>query len=87
MFQYLGHRTSAVSFEVEERYRRFGFEIEDLGPGPGPAGQCRVLRHHTLGTRPFVGCIFTTAPISHPLIASLSFDRSPSVNDDSADEQ
>jgi len=69
VLQYLGYRTNAVSFEVDERYRRFGFEIEDS------PGRCRVLRHHTLGSRPFVGCVFTTATVSHPLIASLAFDQ------------
>lgn len=68
---YLGYRTNAVSFEVDDRYRRFGFEIEDT------PGRCRILRHHALGSRPFVGCIFTTAPVTHPLIASLALDQPP----------
>jgi len=68
LLQYLGFRTNAASFEVDERYRRFGFEIEET------PGRCRVLRHYALGTRPFVGCVFTSAPVSHSLIASLSFD-------------
>jgi len=58
---------NAVSYEVEERYRRCGFEIEDTA-----AGQCRVLRHHVLGSRPFVGSVFTSAPLTHPVIASLA---------------
>ena len=75
LLQYLGYRTNAVSFEVDERYRRFGFEIEEL------AGQCRVLRHHALGSRPFIGCVFTSAPVSHALIASLSLDHPLSHSD------
>ena len=85
VWQYLGYRTSAVSFEVDERYRRLGFEIED-----SVGGRCRVLRHHALGSRPFVGCVFTTAPVTHPLIASLSTDQqlaaSVSRDDDDDDE-
>jgi len=81
LLQYLGYRTSAVSFEVDDRYRRFGFEIEDAS-----VGRCRVLRHHTLGSRPFVGCLFTTAPTTHPLIASLSIAQ-PQHSDDDCDQQ
>jgi len=86
LLQYLGYRTNAVSFEVDERYRHFGFEIEDT-----PPGRCRVLRHHALGSRPFVGCVFTAAPVTHPLIASLALDqrvtRASSTSDDNDDTQ
>jgi len=81
LLQYLGYRTNAVSFEVDERYRRFGFEIEDT------PGRCRVLRHHALGSRPFVGCVFTSAPVSHPLIASLSSDHQGSSSSSSDDDE
>lgn len=80
-WQYLGYRTSAVSFEVDERYRRLGFEIED-----GAGGRCRVLLHHALGSQPFVGCVFTTAPLTHPLIASLSSEQQLPATDDDDDE-
>ena len=79
LLQYLGYRTNAVSFEVDERYRRFGFEIEDV------PGRCRVLRHHTLGSRPFVGCVFTNAPLTHPLLANLSSDHQESTSADNSE--
>ena len=86
MLQYLGYRTNAVSFEVDDRYRRFGFEIEDT------PGRCRILRHHALGSRPFVGCVFTTAPVTNPLVASLTVDQQPATltsdkNDNDGGEQ
>lgn len=49
--------TSASVFETDERYRRFGFMIEDLG-------HCKVATHHAWSPHVFVGCLFTNAPAS-----------------------
>lgn len=54
---FLGAYTNATMFETDERYRHFGFELEDLGC-------CKVIRHHTWGSKSFVGCLFTNAPVS-----------------------
>jgi hypothetical protein len=56
---YLGEYSHATMFETDERYRHLGFTIEDLGC-------CRVLRHHRWGTRAFVGCLLTDAPMDNP---------------------
>jgi len=66
---YLGAHTNAAVYEVDDRYRRFGFEFDDS------IASCRVLRHHALGTRPFVGCVFTSAPVGHPLVTYLAQGR------------
>ena len=51
-------------FETDERYRHLGFKIDDLGC-------CKVLAHPMWGTKVFVGCLFTNAPIDHPIIHHL----------------
>lgn len=56
--------THATFYETDERYRKFGFEIEDVGC-------CRVLRHHLWGTKAFVGSIFTNAPLNSTEITDL----------------
>jgi Methylmalonic aciduria and homocystinuria type D protein len=61
---YLGPYTPATMFETDERYRHFGFTIEDLGC-------CKVLRHHQWGTKSFVGAVFTSAPLDAPELASI----------------
>ena len=63
--QYLGTHTNDSMFETNERYRHFGFEIDDLGC-------CKVIRHHLWGTRSYVGCLFTSAPVEHPVILELT---------------
>jgi len=62
---YIGnHLVTAAGYEADDRYRRFGFEIQT-------SGACKVLLHHTWGSRPYVGCLFTTTPLTHPLIKSV----------------
>lgn len=62
---YLGAYTNATLFETDERYRNFGFEIDDLGC-------CKVISHHLWGTHSFVGCLFTNAPLHHPVLQELT---------------
>lgn len=59
-----GPHTNAAFFETDERYRKLGFQIEDLGC-------CKVIRHHIWGTHTFVSCLFTNAPVDHPIISQL----------------
>lgn len=61
---YLGQFTNSTMFETDERYRHFGFEIDDLGC-------CKVIRHHLWGSRAFVGCLFTSASIDSPIMQRL----------------
>lgn len=61
---FLGPHTNSSLFETDERYRKLGFEIEDLGC-------CKVIRHHIWGTRCYVGCLFTNATLTHPLIETM----------------
>ncbi|OWF39993.1 methylmalonic aciduria and homocystinuria type D homolog, mitochondrial-like [Mizuhopecten yessoensis] len=62
---FLGPHTNATLFETDEVYRKLGFEIEDLGC-------CKVIRHHLWGTKCYVGCLFTNAPLSHPIIEMMT---------------
>lgn len=58
---FYGPRTNSTLFETDDRYRYFGFEIEDLGC-------CKVIRHSLWDMHVFVGCIFTSAPLNHPVL-------------------
>ena len=64
----MGAYTNATFFETDERYRHFGFEIQDLGC-------CKVITHHVWGTHTYVGCLFTNAPADHPILTSLMADK------------
>lgn len=61
---YMGDHTNHTMFETDERYKHFGFEIEDLGC-------CKVIRHHVWGTHLYVGCLFTNAPANHPVLVEM----------------
>jgi hypothetical protein len=63
--QFKGPHTNATLFETDERYRKLGFQIEDLGC-------CKVIRHSVWGTHAFVSCLFTNAPVDHPLISQIT---------------
>ena len=67
MFQYFGAYTNATLFETDDRYRKFGFEINDLGC-------CKVIFHRLWGAHAYVGSLFTNAPMDHPAIRQLTVD-------------
>lgn len=52
---YMSAPTNDTLFETDDRYRYFGFEIEDLGC-------CKVVLHHKWGSKCYVGSVFTDAP-------------------------
>ncbi|ELU06358.1 hypothetical protein CAPTEDRAFT_158712 [Capitella teleta] len=62
---YLGPHTNSTLFETDERFRHFGFEINDLGC-------CKVISHQLWGSHSYVGCLFTNAPLDHPVISQLA---------------
>ena len=61
---FLSPHTNATMFETDERYKKLGFEIDDLGC-------CKVIRHHIWGTHSYIGCLFTSAPLDHPIISAM----------------
>ncbi|KAL5007238.1 hypothetical protein ScPMuIL_016044 [Solemya velum] len=66
---YLGKHTNSTLFETDERYRKLGFEIEDLGC-------CKVISHHLWGTHSYVGCLFTNAPLDQEIIKQMQPNKS-----------
>jgi hypothetical protein len=62
---YFGAYTNATLFETDERYRKFGFDINDLGC-------CKVISHRLWGSHAYVGSLFTNAPMDHPAISKLA---------------
>jgi len=59
-----GPHTNFTLFETDERYRKLGFDIKDLGC-------CKVVSHPVWGSHAYIGALFTDAPISHPLVNSM----------------
>lgn len=56
--------TYATFYETDERYRKLGFEIVDHGC-------CKVISHHTWGTKTYVGCILTNASVTDKILKKI----------------
>jgi hypothetical protein len=61
---YYSPYTNATFFDMDERYKEFGFAIQDLGC-------CKCLEHPVWGVKAFVGCILTTASPNHPILKEI----------------
>lgn len=62
---YFGAYTNDTLFETDDRYRKFGFEINDLGC-------CKVISHPLWKSHAYIGSLFTNAPMDHPAIKELT---------------
>ncbi|ESO12981.1 hypothetical protein HELRODRAFT_63279, partial [Helobdella robusta] len=62
---YFGAYTGSTLFETDHRYKKLGFNINDLGC-------CKVIVHSVWGAYVYVGSLFTNAPIDHPVITKLT---------------
>jgi hypothetical protein len=60
----MGPYSHATFLETDERYRELGFEIKDFGC-------CKVISHHKWGTKSYVGCIITSAPIESSTVKNV----------------
>ncbi|XP_055345759.1 cobalamin trafficking protein CblD-like [Paramacrobiotus metropolitanus] len=61
---YFSPYTNSTMFETDDRYRHFGFTVQDLGC-------CKCLEHPIWGPNAFVGCILTSASTSHPILKEI----------------
>ncbi|OQV15291.1 putative Methylmalonic aciduria and homocystinuria type D-like protein, mitochondrial [Hypsibius exemplaris] len=61
---YYSPYTNATFFDTDERYKEFGFVIQDLGC-------CKCLEHPLVGAKAFVGTILTNASPSHPVLREI----------------
>ncbi len=62
--QFYSCHSQSVLFETDDKFRCFGFEIQDLGC-------CKCIMHPQWGSYTFVGTIFTNAPMNSPVLEEI----------------